>query len=104
MGDTEGYFFQEAQADLTQGAAAVIPIDDIDHIRFTVDAMYVIEDDEMGGKAAFEFVVVLFVEVGVVDVQEGRAGSGHGRFQVVVEVGDVGADEVGAAGFDAIAK
>jgi hypothetical protein len=68
MGDTEGYFFQEAEADLAQGAAAVVPIDDVHHVRVAVDAVNVIEDDEMGGEAAFEFVVVLFVQVSVVDI------------------------------------
>jgi len=104
MGDTESYFFQEAEADLAEGAAAVIPINDVYHIRVAVDAVDVVEHDEMGGEAAFEFIVVLFVQVGVVDIQEGRAGSGHGRFQEVIEIGDVGADEVRAAGFYAIAE
>ena len=104
MGDTEGDFFQEAETDLTQGAAAVVPIDDVHHVRVAVDAVNVIEDDEMGGEATFEFVVVFFVQVGVVDVQVGRTGPGQGRFQVIIEVGDIGADEIGAAGFDAIAK
>jgi hypothetical protein len=92
------------QADLAEGTAAVIPIDNVHHVRVAPDAMDVIEYDEMGGKAPFEFVVVLFVQVGVVDIQEGRAGSGDGRFQIIIEVADIGADKIGAAGFDAIAK
>jgi len=44
----EDYFFQEAEADLSQGASAVIPIDDVDHVGLGI-ALYpmdVGEDDD----------------------------------------------------------
>ena len=80
------YFFQEAEADLSQGASAVIPIDDVDHvvvdpahilaIGFIGNAADVGEDDEVGGEAIFEpaFCMILFMQVGIVDIEVGDAG------------------------------
>ena len=50
------YFFQEAKADLSQGASPIIPIDDVDHVGFALAlyAMDIGEDDEMGGEAVLE--------------------------------------------------
>jgi hypothetical protein len=104
MGDAEGYFFQEADTDLAQGAAAVIPISDVYEVGVAVDTVDIVEDDEMGRKAAFEFDVVLFMQVGVVDVKEGRAAPGYSCFQVIKEIWDIGADEIRATGFDAVAE
>ena len=52
----EDYFFQEAEADLSQGASAIIPINDVDHVGLSIAlyAMDVGEDDEVGGEAVPE--------------------------------------------------
>ena len=49
----------------TQGAAAIVPVDNVDPIVFTgiIDPVDSGQDDEVGGEAALEpaFVVVLFM-------------------------------------------
>lgn len=74
----EDYFFQEAEADLSQGASAVIPIDDVDHVGLGI-ALYpmdVGEDDEVGGETVLKptFCMILFMQVGIVDIEIGDAG------------------------------
>ena len=74
----EDYFFQEAEADLPQGTSAIVPINDVDHIGLSIAlyAMDVGEDDEVGGEAVLEssFCMVLFMQVGIVDIEIGDAG------------------------------
>src|SRR5579872_5985673 len=104
MGDAEGDLFEEAKTDLAQGATAVIPIDDIDKIGFSGNAADIGEHDEMRGEAPFEFVVVLFVQIGVVDVE-----IRYPRFlkiltKVIEEIVEVRADEIGPFCFHLIVE
>lgn len=101
----EDYFFQEVEADLPQGAAAVIPVDDIDHVAvdlvdiFAVDligdAVDPCQDDEVSGKAISElsFVMIFFVQVGVVDIEIGDACL-QTAGEVSIEVFEVWPEEV----------
>src|SRR5258708_5940929 len=57
----------------------------------------------MGREAAFELIVVLFMEVGIVKIKKSEARL-YGCREVVVEVADGGADEVGAPGLDLVAE
>ena len=104
MCNAEDDFFQEAEADLAEGAAAVIPIDDIDEVRFARDAADIVEDDEVGRKAAFEFIVIFFVQIGVVHVEVGRSRLFYGCLEVHIDIVETRSDEVGPAGFHLIAQ
>src|SRR6185437_8611964 len=104
MGDAEEDLFQKTKADLAEGSATVVPVNDLYLILFARDAANVVEDDEMGREASFEFIVILFVQVGVVHVQVGRAGSCQVCLEVIIEIVEMGADEVGAPRFHVIAE
>jgi len=87
MGDAENDLFQEAEAHLAKCPSTVVPINDIDHVIFgdmradcrrrDVDAMDVVKDDEMGREIAFVSIMVLFVEIGIIDIEEGGARTGE---------------------------
>lgn len=66
--DTEGNFLKEFHADLAQGAATIVPVDDIHHILLVRDPADGVEDDKVSRKVAFKFIMVLFMEVGVVHI------------------------------------
>src|ERR1700761_1482107 len=102
-GDAEGDLLQEAEVDLAKVAAAIVPVDDLDFVRLVRDAADLIEDDEMRREAAFEFVMVLLVQIGVIDIQISEAGL-HALFQVGKEVGYPGSEKVGAGGLDMVAQ
>ena len=67
-GDAKGDLLEKAEADLAESAASIVPVDDVHFIGLVRDATDLVEDDEVGGKATFEFVVVLFVQIGIVDI------------------------------------
>lgn len=96
VGDAEDYFLQEASGYLPEGTAAIIPIHDIIQIFFTLFLPDLLQDDEVGGEAAPIFIVVLFVQVGIIDIEVGDA-----RLYLLREVFDQMADrrakEVGAS-------
>ena len=102
-GDAKGDLFQKAEADLAKGTAAIVPIDDIDHIGFGRDLPDGVQDDEVGWEAAFEFIMVLFMEIGIVDIEISEPGM-EAIGKIVKEVGDIRADEVGTFGPDIIAE
>ena len=92
-GDAIGDLLEKAEADLAKGSAAVIPIYDNDLIGLVRDATNLIEDDEMGREVAFEFVVVLLVQIGIVDIEISKAGL-EASVEIGKEVGDMGAEQV----------
>ena len=94
-GDTECDLLKEAEADLAEGTAAVIPVDDIYFVGLVGDLADLVEDDEMGREAAFEFVVVFFVEIGIVDIEVSQAGL-QALVQVGEEIGDMRAEQIRA--------
>ena len=67
-GHAEGDLFEKAEADLAERAASIVPVDDVHFIGLVRDATDLVEDDEVGREATFEFVVVLFVQIGIVDI------------------------------------
>src|ERR1700734_209043 len=102
-GDTEGNLLKEAEADLPERAAAVIPVDDIYFVGLVGDLANLVEDDKMGREATFEFDVVFFVEIGIVDIEVGQAGL-PALVQVGEEIGDMRAEQIGAGGLDLVAE
>lgn len=103
MRDAEDYFFQEAEAYLPQGPSSIIPVDDIIETLVPILAPDIRQDDKMGREAAFELIVVLFMQVGIIEVKKSEACL-YGCCEVVVEVADGGADEVGAPGLYLVAE
>jgi len=97
MRDAEDNFFQEPPCHLPEGAATIIPINDIVEIFFPILLPDLLEDDEVSGEAAFEFIMVLLMQVRVVDIEEGGAGL-HGLGEESDQVADRGPDKVGAPG------
>lgn len=98
MADAEENSFQEAETQLPQRPAAIIPIYDVDNVFLAWKSSQLFENDEMRGKATLEFIVVLFVQVSIVDIEIGGTCVEACR-QVVVKIGDMGTEEIGAAGF-----
>ena len=80
---------------MPERAAAVIPVDDIYFVGLVGDLANLVEDDKMGREATFEFDVVFFVEIGIVDIEIGEPCPDAIR-QIAVEIMEVRADKVGA--------
>ena len=102
-GDAEGDLLKEAEADLAKGTAAIVPIYYNDFIGLVRDATDLVEDDKMGREAAPEFVVTLFVQIGIVDIYVREAGL-QALGEVGKEIWDMGSEEVGAGGLDVKAE
>jgi len=99
MGDPEEDLFQEAGAYLAEGPAAVIPVYDIDEVAIAGFLPDTCQNNEMRGKMSFEFTaMVLFMKKGIVHIEKGKAVFLNQAGKVVVQVIDMGADEVGAPG------
>ena len=96
-GDAEGNFLKEFHADLTEGPAAIIPIDDIDHILLVRDFVDSVKDNKVRWKMAFEFIMVLFMEVGIIHIKISETGV-EALGKVVIEIRNIRADEVRAFG------
>ena len=74
-GDAEGDFLEKFHADLAEGPATVVPVDDVDGILLVRDFMDGVQDDKVRRKAAFEFIMVLFMEVGIIYIEIGDTGA-----------------------------
>ena len=96
-GDAEGDLLQKAQADLTESTTAVVPIDDIHHVGLVRELVDSVEDDKVSRETAFEFVMVLFMEIGIVHIKISETGV-EALGKVVIEIRNIRADEVRAFG------
>ena len=101
--DAEGDLFQKPHGDLTEGATAVVPVDDIHHVGLVRDLVDGVEDDKVSREMAFEFVMVLFVEVGIIHIKISKT-SVEALGKVVIEIRDIRADEVRAFSLYAVAE
>jgi hypothetical protein len=102
-GDAEGDLFQKPHRDLTEGATAVVPVDDIHHVGLVRELADGVEDDKVSREMAFEFIVVLFMEVSVVHIKISKTGM-QALSKVVIEIRNIRADEVRAFGLYAVAE
>lgn len=57
----------------------------------------------MGREAAFEFVVIVFMQISIVDVEVGKSGV-HAIGQIIEKVWDMGAEQVRAFCLDMVAE
>jgi len=96
-GDAEGDLFQEAQGDLAEGATAVVPVDDIYHVGLVRDLVDSVEDDKVSREMPFEFIMVFFMQVGIVHIKISETGV-EALGKVVIEIRNIRADEVRAFG------
>ena len=96
-GDAEGDLFQEPQGDLAEGPAAIVPVDDIHHVGLVRNFPDGVQDDKVRREAAFEFVMVLFMEVGIIHIKISETGV-EALGKVVIEIRNIRPDEVRAFG------
>ena len=102
-GDAESDLLQKPQADLTESATTIVPIDDIHHVGLIREFVDSVEDDKVCREVAFEFIMVLFVEVGIVHIKISKTGV-EALGKVVIEIRDIRADEVRAFSLYAVAE
>ncbi len=102
-GDAEGDLFEKAKADLSKGTAAIVPVNNVHFFGLVRDSTDLVKDDKVGRKAAFEFVMVFFVQISIVDVEIGKSGL-HTLVEVGKEIGDMGPEKVRTGGVDLVAQ
>lgn len=103
MADAKKDPFQKMEVHLPEGAAAVVPVDDVDPVLRAGQAADLFEHDEVGWETPSEFIVIFFVKIGIVDIEIGGAGL-EIPGEIVEEIGDMGADKIGATGLDGPAQ
>src|SRR5579871_4525324 len=91
--------FQKPEVHLPQGAAAIVPIDDVDSVLGAGQPADLFQHDEMSGEASLELIMIFFVQVGIVDIE--ISGSGLKTLgEAGKKIGDMRTDEIGAVGLD----